>query len=734
MKALAFTISFLLAFLLFAVQPMATKMVLPTLGGTPAVWNTAMLTFQLLLLAGYAYAHVLTQKVPGARQWLVHGGIVVASCFLLPLAVQLPATDAVMRAPISHLALAFLLQLGLPFFVLSATAPLLQSWVSRSQHPLSKTPYVLYSASNFGSMMGLLGYVAVVEPLFALPQQSQGWSVLYVVGLVGLLLLGQRLKPAAAATQDTTHAEPLPRSRVALWVWLAFLASSLSLGVTTYVTTDIAAVPLLWVLPLSLYLLSFVDAFRDRPVFVPSAIRLSPILGMGALLIYGLQGHRFAGTFLLQIVIFGVLAFALHGWLARFKPSPARLTQFYFAMSIGGALGGVLNALVAPMLFTQTYEYPLSLLCASMTLFLLRQQMEAANPLPMRTHVALLVRVASRVVLQTVILYIVFGLLSPESDQVFSRIHGQNVMMACTLAAFISLLVYRRFAPAFYAVATVGVILLAVFVSGTNNMDLLFKKRNFFGVQHVYANKEDMHLLMHNTTLHGTQRVTKDRLKVVSYYYGLRKAFETMPLLREKPLATVGLGVGTVKCLLKPGQSIDFFEINPVMQEIAENEELFTYLSDCPGEHRIILGDGRIKMAEMEDGKYGAIIIDAFSSDAIPAHLLTKESLQMYMEKLAPHGVLMVHTTNRHIDLWPVMAAQADALGVHAYARIFGTVEEEPLAYTSYWVFMVRDADDLKPLRKVQDSWVELKPEPGTSPWTDNYTNVIPYFRMVRGK
>ena len=736
MKALAFTISFLLAFLLFAVQPMATKMVLPTLGGTPAVWNTAMLTFQLLLLGGYAYAHMLTRHVPGPRQWLVHTALVAASCLLLPLTVVLPADEALVQAPILPLAFAFLWQIGLPFFVLSATAPLLQSWVSRSNHPLSHTPYVLYSASNLGSMLGLLGYVIAIEPFLTLPEQTEGWSLLYVVGVAGLLLMGARLRPTSAPRNQEVSDDAAPaRLRVGLWVWLAFLASALSLGVTSYITTDIAAVPLLWVMPLAIYLLSFVDAFRDRPILVPLAIRIAPMIGIAALLIYAFQGHRFAVTFLLQLLAFAVLAFALHGWLARLKPAAHYLTGFYFAMSIGGALGGVLNALVAPMLFTQTHEYPMALFMASITSFMLMQRLSNASE-TWHTQCRLLLRVMARVLGMTAALYVLFGLISTEQEAVFSNLHPPTLMMACSLAAFVSLLIYRRYVPAFYAMCTVVLVLLISVTAGTTTMQRLFAKRNFFGLQQVFAQpKKPVHMLMHNTTLHGAQRMKGEgQLEVNSYYFALKQAFIHLPVLKQRPVAVMGLGAGTVKCLLHEKQHMDFFEINPVMVEIAENPDYFTYLSNCPGTHHVMLGDGRITMAQQPDGKYGAIMMDAFSSDAIPTHLLTREALAMYMQKLAPGGVLIVHTTNRHVDLWPLMAAQAKELGLVAYANRFTPSEKQEMAYNNFWVLLARSPADTAPLRDAQKGWHILEPEAGAKPWTDQFINVLPYFRMLRGE
>lgn len=741
MKALAFTVSFIMAFLLFAVQPMASKMVLPVLGGTPAVWNTAMLTFQLLLLAGYAYAHVLGQYVAAARQWMLHGLLVLASFTLLPLSVILVSSDAMLQAPILPLAAAFVLQIGLPFFVLSATAPLLQRWVSRSSHPLAKTPYVLYSASNLGSMVGLIGYVLVMEPAFSLPQQSQLWSVVYVLGSLLLLVAGWRLSQSPAATKKAKATKKKPaamipgRATYALWVLLAFLPSALSLSVTSYIATDIASLPLLWIIPLSLYLLSYVDAFRTRPVLVPIAQRIAPLLGMVALLVYSFQVHRITEFFILQLVVFAVLAFALHGWLARFKPESMYLTQFYFAMSIGGALGGVLNALVAPLLFTGTIEFPISLAASSVTAFVLY----SIHLSPARVDLATALRLARRVCLRMVAicagLYLLFSLTEPNMAGL-RHFNPSTLVMATCISGLILLGIYRRYAPAFYTFVTACCIMLVIVGRGYEGTNILFRARNFFGVERVFEQpKENMRYILHNTTVHGLQLIQTDRLEPVSYYYALRGVFDHVTAAHQSPVAVIGLGAGIVQCYALPGQRFDYYEINPLVVQLAEDKRYFRYLSDCPGEHRTLLGDGRIRMQEVADGSYGVIILDAFSSDAIPAHLLTKQALALYLNKLTAHGVLMIHTTNRHIELWPLLATQAEDAGVVAYGKQFLPKDYDPTNKAineTYWVAIARRDADLAPLLQREDGWKPLVTDPGARPWTDDYITMLPYFKMFR--
>lgn len=729
MRALVFTVSFVLAFLLFAVQPMATKMVLPTLGGTPAVWNTAMFTFQMLLLAGYAYAHFMNSRFAPAWQWRVHGLLIAGSFLFLPLSIRLTSSDALLSAPILQLALAFLMQIGLPFFVLSATAPLLQAWVSRSNHPLSQTPYVLYSASNLGSMMGLLGYVAFIEPNLTLPQQAQGWSVLFVLGTMALMLAGKKLQPMAVA--DGIASEKPSLRAVGVWVLLSFLPSSLSLGVTSYITTDIAAVPLLWVLPLAIYLLSFVDAFRNRPLLVPIATRVAPIVGMVGLLAYGMQANQYSQIFILQLGVFAVLAFGLHGWLARFKPAPQHLTAFYFSMSCGGALGGLLNALVAPVLFTSTIEYPLSLLAASIASFLLLQRgrgKEAA----FQTHLFVMARVLVTTLVNATVFYFVFGLALGDFTLTTVTLNPKTLMMAATFATLAAMVIYRRLNHIFYAALVLALFQVTVMHGGGGNHPLVFQERSFFGVWKITDQpEENSRYLMHNTTVHGAQFLKlNEPLEPLTYYWGPKTAFDTVPLLRKHPFALMGLGSGTVQCWAHQKQQLDVFEIDPMVVRIAEDPTMFRYLSECPGTHTVFLGDGRIMFEKQADARYGALVIDAFSSDSIPAHLITQEAITMYFKKLVPHGILFVHTTNRHIDLWPLLAGQAQQLGYTAFGKHYGE-DRGPLRYQNYWVAMVRDTNDFAPLMKQEGGWHVLSARAGTKPWTDDYVNILPYLKML---
>ena len=733
MRAMLFLVSFVLAFLLFAVQSMASKMVLPVLGGTPAVWNTAMFTFQALLLAGYAYAHALTSYVSPRWQLRLHAMLIAFSCALLPLSVRLVSSEAMLMNPIPYLVAAFVVQLGLPFLALAATQPLLQRWLSRSSHPMQDSPYVLYSASNLGSFAGLLGYVAVVEPLWDLQAQRVGWSMLYLVGMGLLVATAHYLRPAASrvATAIASHAASIPDWRCyAWWMFLAFLPSSLSLGVTTYITTDVASVPMLWVVPLALYLLSFVDAFRQRPLLVPICQRLAPVLGLAALVLYGLQGHRFIGGFALHLVSFACLALALHGWLARSKPDAAYLTRFYLCLSVGGMAGGLLNGLLAPMLLRDALEYPLVLLAGSFTAFLLWSRRDGM--LGTRAIVREAMRVMLRVLSITAIAYLLMALVMGEAQEDWRQLHPSTLMMAASFAGLVSLLIDRSYRHAVYTCMSVIVVMLLAmqYVSG---LTVRFKDRNFFGVERVLDNPAmQARFMMHDTTVHGVQSLVPDRItQPLSYYSHVREVLTQLPHLSRLPMGVVGLGIGSMQCLAQAEQTVDYFEINPMVKQLAEDVRYFQQLQRCPGSYQIHMGDGRLTLADQPDGKYGLLVLDAFSSDAIPAHLLTQEAMALYLSKIAPHGVLAIHTTNRHLDLWPVIAAHAAAMDTVAYGKFFPKHAGEPLVYASYWVVMTSSAETLDPLRHGAEDW-QLLDAQGDRVWTDQYTNLLPYLKILR--
>lgn len=713
--------SFLSAFLLFVVQPMATKAILPILGGAPSVWNTAMVCFQLLLLGGYIYAHLITRITSARLQLLVHGLLLILSLAQLPIAFD-HLGDSAVTSPILWTLGTLLYGIGLPFFCLSATAPLLQHWVSRTSIPLAQTPYRLYSVSNTGSMLALLGYLFLIEPTFRLTDQHSNWGYLYAAFFALILIAGLQVRHTAAHTVETiSTTRPTWRER-AYWILLAFVPSSLMLGVTTYLSTDIASMPLLWVIPLVIYLLSFIVAFSQHANYALAAKRYSLVLVAALTLCYSSM-HLTNIMLLVHFISLAVACFAFHGILAERRPHPAYLTQFYICLSLGGALGGLFNAIAAPVLFTDTTEYPLILVLACLLLFM--RQENLPRLLRHGWILCLILIVSSVVTLALLDLRSIAPHLIPLFYSVIAALCGVVALL------FIHAHETRRLIIIFTITLPISGYLVVTSLVTRNPSELLFEKRNFFGTVRVSHDRTlDINKLLYNTTVHGMQSRDPAKRRELSAYYkdSLEEVAHTLPL-EHYPLAVVGLGAGTLQCLAVPGQHIDFYDINEAVITIAENTDYFSYLRDCPGTHTNILGDGRLMLSHAKPESYGIIVLDAFSSDAIPVHLITTEALAAYATKLAPSGVLIMHISNRYIDLAPLFARQAEALGWTAYHKRFATLQANDLHFDTNWIVMAPKAQSMAPLLK--KGWKAPKLIPGTQAWTDNYTNILPYFRFL---
>lgn len=712
--------SFLSAFLLFVVQPMATKAILPIFGGSPSVWNTAMVCFQLLLLGGYIYAHLITRITSARLQLLVHGLLLILSLSQLPIAFD-HLGDSAVTSPILWTLGTLLYGIGLPFFCLSATAPLLQHWASRTTIPLAETPYRLYSVSNTGSMFALLGYLFLIEPGLRLTDQHSNWGYLYTAFVVLIIIAALQPRHTAAHTADITpNIPPTWRAR-AYWILLAFVPSSLMLGVTTYLSTDIASMPLLWVIPLVIYLLSFIVAFSRHSAYALKANRFGLILVAALTLCYS-SLHL---TNILLVVHFFALAiacFALHGMLAERKPHPAYLTQFYVCLSLGGALGGMFNALAAPLLFTGTTEYPLILVVACLLLFL--RQDNLPRILRHGWILCLILIISCVVTLALLDLRPIAPSYTPLFYAIIAALCGVITLL------FIQTPETRRLIIIFTIALPISGYLVATSLVTRNTSQLLFENRNFFGTVRVLKDKAlNSNKLLYNTTIHGMQSLDEAKRRTLSAYYrdSLEEAVHSLPL-EKYPLAVVGLGAGTLQCLAVPGQHVDFYDINQSVITIAETPAYFTYLRDCDGTHTNILGDGRLMLARAEPAHYGVIILDAFSSDAIPVHLLTTEALRTYSEKLVPGGIIIAHISNRYIDLSPLFARQAEALGMSVLQKNFSTHHIKDMAFNTNWVVLAKNEATLAPL--TEKGWKTPKPLPGTSAWTDDYSNILPYFHF----
>lgn len=746
---------FVSAALLFLIQPLIAKMILPLLGGTPAVWNTCMVFFQAVLLAGYCYAHAATRRLGVRRQALVHGLVLLVPLFLLPL-ITLPLGLAqnngeeesfllpllrgwqTLAYPIPWLLLLLAVSAGLPLFVVAASAPLLQRWFASTGHPAARDPYFLYAASNLGSMLALVGYPVLVEPHWRLLEQSRLWSAGYVLLLVliggcAVFLWRSASSPSDQSFQaDGTELEPGPTlGRRLHWLLLALVPSSMLLGVTTYLSTDIAAIPLLWVVPLALYLLSWIVVFARAPL-VPhqTLVWLLPFVVLGQTFVFNIVALRPVWVLLLlHLAVFFLVALVCHGELARDRPSPRHLTEFYLWISLGGALGGMYNALVAPLIFSVPFEYPLALVLACLVVPAVRSpERLTLNWLDVWLPLGLMMLlVALRIGWE------VSGL-----EEVWLR-----VTLMCGLPAAICYTFLRR--PLRFALG-VGAILLAGGASGSGpSTSLVHSERSFFGVMQVVDKKvkepvpTTFREFVHGTTIHGRQCTDPSRRREPLTYY-----FRNGPMgqifaargqtLDRKRIAVLGLGAGTLASYGEKGQEWIFYEIDAAVARIAE--EYFTFLQDCRERGATVqveIGDARLTLARGPARSIDLIFADAFSSDAVPVHLITREALRIYLDHLAEGGVLIFNAANRYLDLEPVFGDLAADAGLVCRARTETEKDISPADLkqgktSSHWVVMARRAEDLGFLAD-DPNWKDVRGRPGSTVWTDDFSNLLSVFR-----
>jgi hypothetical protein len=710
------------SFLLFLVQPMVARMALPRLGGAPAVWNSAMLVYQTLLLAGYAYAHALAR----IRPWLqavVHLGVLLVGAAWLPIGLSLAGSpDGVSPA----LWVPWLLgaSIGPLFFAVSAQAPLVQRWFSIASR--GGDPYALYAASNLGSFGGLIAYPLVVEPLMALRQQSWLWSGGYV--LLILLVAACALRLPRAATGETARPVSVPatRARVLRWIALSLVPSGLMLATSTYITTDIVAMPLLWVLPLGLYLLSFTIAFAANRGLADLLTRIAPItiLLFGGVMIGGFNELPLVNLAVALTLLF-MVSVALHTQMYRLRPEPDRLTGFYLAMAFGGALGGVFAALIAPVVFDWTYEYPILIFAAGL---LVPQVFLTAGirAMWMTRRRAALLGVAA-------VLAAVAALTFLAPAELFGE--GHQGLTFIVVAAIGVLSVGAR--PAYAAILAVALVIFG----GARAVELSLEKgartRSYFGVYTVRDGR-GVRELDHGTTVHGIQFTANPVLeRLPTTYYappsGIGQAMGALPRLYGPAarVGVVGLGTGTLACYAQRGERWRFYEIDPAVIRIARDTGQFSYLKNCLPNPTIRIGDARLSLEHDAPASLDLLALDAFSSDAIPMHLMTREAFAAYARVLQPRGLLLVHISNRFLDLEPVVAAAAREGGWQAARLYYEPPKYTAIASASQWIALSRNAATLRGLTAGGD-WKPLRPRPGFVGWTDDYSTILPLLKWRR--
>ena len=678
---------FLSAFLLFQVQPLIAKIILPWFGGSAAVWAAALLFFQLSLLAGYAYAHALIKLTKARTQLLIHGTLLLASCALLPILPNVSWKPTAVGDPTLRILELLAATIGLPYFLLSSTSPLLQAWYVRRTG--SSVPYRLFSLSNFGSFLALLSFPFIVEPNLASRQQAFIWSGVYVA-FAALCLITAWVSREETAVQPAPVVNPIPATPAArptalqllLWVSLAACASTLLVSITNHMSQNIAPIPLLWVVPLAIYLLTFILAFESdkiyqRWIFLPW---VAPALGWMAYALYAGEGN-FHIKYSIPIFCVGLFIACMlcHGELAMRKPAPQYLTLFYLMVSVGGAVGGIFVAIIAPRVFNSYLELPIGLVACG--------------------------------VLAVIVLFNV------ELRPMF--LWALRIAMA------------------------IGVGLLAGYLlrqERTDRQGYHLFARNFYGELRIrdddVGQEYALRNLLHGTINHGSQRLNEEHRYDVNSYYapssGIGRTMQAKQGLGPVRYGVVGMGAGVMTGYCRAGDYVRVYEINPLVRSLSERGE-FTFFSHCAGDKEVLMGDARLTMEKQvinDPPNYDVLVIDAFSSDAIPVHLLTKEVMQLYFKLLKPDGVLAVHISNRYLDLAPVCERGAEFVGKKATV-VADDASDNTFANSTTWVLIT--APDNNVFQNPSFEGANMYPATAAATfrgWTDDYSSILPILSL----
>lgn len=720
---------FVSALLLFSVQPLFTKMVLPRLGGSPAVWSVAMVFFQSLLLGGYAYAHFLMQLRNRALPVAIHLVLLAVAMLTLPLSISSGWGDPPTSGYAFWLLGLFAVSIGLPFFALAANNPLLQAWFVRTGHPNGPDPYFLYASSNIGSFLALLSYPVLLEPVFTLRTQNLIWTggyglLIVLIATCGVLLLRAPANAAALNMPADDAEAPAPSWILrARWIFLAAVPSGLLIAVTAHISTDVAAAPLLWVLPLSLYLLTWVLVFQSRPLLPHKfMLMLQPLAIMGVILLLAigidqnllltLGGHQ---------LCFFIIAMACHGELAHTRPAAKYLTGFYVALSFGGMVGGLFAGLIAPFAFSWIAEYPILVALA----VLCRPPAEERWPKWSRWFWPLLAIIA-------------VALIAPSysSGKIFTWLETNRVYVigAVAVVSMILAILLKADRWKLAAVVTLALVLIRMYPSDDGRVETV---RSFFGVHKIVVTPNGQyHVLMHGTTIHGAEKFRNDdgtpvtgQPEPITYYHkdgGIGQAITAIRERKGAPLrvAVIGLGSGTLVCAAEPGEDWKFFEIDQTMVDTARDPKYFTYIQSCQPALEPVIGDARLTFAREPDGVYDLIIVDAYSSDAIPIHLATEEAMEIYKSKLAPHGAVVMHVSNRHLELSSVVVGIADANDMKSWVYSEDSGRDNEYIFSTSVVASARNEADVGKLAS-SGQWAMTEAEDNQRVWTDDYSNVL---------
>ncbi|MDD3019575.1 MAG: hypothetical protein PHX61_01180 [Alphaproteobacteria bacterium] len=727
-QTLFFTITiFLSAYLLFVVQPMIGKAILPTLGGTPSVWNTTMLFFQMLLLGGYFYAHAISKIKSLKLQFISHFGFVLlAGLSTLPMITTMsPPAD--LENPMWWQIKNMMVLIGLPFLFLSATAPLLQKWFSHTDHPDAHNPYFLYASSNFGSVLALLFYPVLIEQFLPLADQSLYWTIGYGVLLTLMLVCTFTVlkhisvkadDEASLANAESPDSSPTWKD-IWLWMFLAFIPSSLMLGYTSFITSDIGSAPMFWVVPLTLYILSFVIAFAKKPIIPLKATRFTFAILFAV--IYAMMGSSYFLKLQLGIalgVLFFVTAIMCHQELVRLKPTPKHLTLFYLIMSLGGALGGLFNALLAPIIFVKPYEFMitgiLSLFCWDLSSSLSFKSISSHK--------------------KPIMIFALVCGLAAASFFLLRYFVGTPYILLMPLFGFaaIPLVLILMDRKPYFIIGCIVLSIATPFIPWQGREKIVDMSRNYFGTL-ITADDLLTRDLSHGTTLHGSQPLNAaDKTIPLTYYNPKTSIGESFEMVKRfhpsssLEVAGLGLGTGSVSCLLRSQDHIQFFEIDPDIIRIASNPDIFSYLHDCPPKYDLTQGDARLKIRDFADGSYDLMLVDVFSSDNIPLHLITKQAVELYLSKIKENGIVVFHITSRYFELEPELAIITSSLNVPAFSKmsLSGNVDgTEYQFFHTMSVAMTFNEDYIKTLDT--QGWTRLNTNDQRIAWSDDFANPL---------
>ncbi|MDH3206906.1 MAG: fused MFS/spermidine synthase [Gemmatimonadota bacterium] len=723
---------FLAAALLFVIQPMVGKMVLPRAGGSPQVWNTSLVFFQTALLGGYLYAHLTVRWLGVRRQAIVHIAVLILPLLVLPIA--LPAGNPGTGGGQSWwILVALTVAVGAPFFVLSSASPLIQTWLAATTHETSEDPYFLYAGSNAGSLVGLLAFPFLLEPLLPVGSQAALWTAGYatfvglgiICALVAIVSESRRSKAGTAVPeiQAISQEEAVTRNDRLFWLASAAVPSALLLGVTQYLTSQIAPISLLWVLPLAVYLATFVAAFARRQ-FVSTAVvsRFLAILTVvtALTLLARIYDPAWAISFL-HLALLGAAGLLCHTRLAESRPSTSHLTEYYLLISTGGAIGGSLSALVAPVVFDFIAEYPIAVVLAC----LLRIPFAPPGELKGPSRFLFKGRALDVVLPALLLLYVV--LASAGTRAIEDMPDGITVVLVAVVPTIIAFV----FSPRPLRFALGMAVLLGAAESGQMYRgQILHQERTFFGVHRVSRDPDNtVNILYHGSTVHGVQSLDPSRAREPLGYYhpsgpsgSLVQAIATQP--DKTDIALVGAGTGALAVLAAPHQHVTLYEIDPAVVRLASESGFFTYLANTEASYDIVVGDGRLALSESST-RFDLIVLDAFSSGTIPLHLLTEEAFDLYLDRLKDGGILLFHISNRHLELAPVLAAHARDRNLASYEWVDVRDDEavERGIFGSHWVLLTRDPQDLAFV--AQAGWRSLAHPGDTRTWTDDFSDLL---------